>query len=106
MNAIAELNDRFRQGDTTLGQHVMTPGVQALAPDELIQLIRLVRDFDQFTSGDDPYGEHDFGKVTLSDQDFFWKIDYYNPTLRVHSVDPASPNATRRVMTLMKASEY
>lgn len=74
MNTITELNDRFRQGDTTLGQHVMTPRVQALAPDELMELIRLVRDFDQFTSEDDPYGEHDFGKVTLSDQDFSGKL--------------------------------
>ncbi len=106
MNAIAELNDRFRQGKGNLGQYIMTSGVQALPPDELVQLIRLVRDFDQFTRDNDPHGEHDFGKVTLSDKEFFWKIDYYDPTLRVHSIDPASPNATRRVMTLMKASEY
>lgn len=106
MNTITELNDRFRRGDNTLGQHVMTPGVQTLAPDELMQLIRLVREFDQFTSDNDPHGEHDFGKVTLSGKNYFFKIDYYDPTLRVHSVDPASPNATRRVMTLMKASEY
>ena len=105
-STIAQLNDRFRQGDTTLGQHIMTSGVQALAPDELNELIRLVRDFDQFTSDNDPYAEHDFGRVTLSGKEFFWKIDYYDPTLTVHSVDPASPNATRRVMTLMKASEY
>ena len=106
MNTIAELNDRFRQGDMTLGQYVITPGVQALAPDKLTQLIRLVRDFDQFTSNNDPYKEHDFGLVTLDSNEFFWKIDYYDPSLTRHSDDRSSPNATRRVMTIMRSDEY
>lgn len=68
---IAQLNDQFRQGDMTLGQCMMTPGVQALAPDKLTQLIRLVRDFN-FTADNDPYGEHDFGRVTLSGNDKYF----------------------------------
>jgi hypothetical protein len=35
MNTIAELNDRFRKGDMTLGQYMITRGVQVLAPDKL-----------------------------------------------------------------------
>lgn len=97
MATLAELNDRFRQGDTNLGQHVTTPVVQALQPQELLQLYHLVRNFDNFTEGDDPHGEHDFGKVTLNDVDYFWKIDY---------LDPVEHDATRRLMTLMRADEY
>lgn len=106
MTTIAELNDRFRKGDMSLGQYIMTAGVQALAPEKQVQLIRLVRDFDQFTPDNDPYEEHDLGKVTLDGEEYFWKIDYYDPTLTRHSDDPASPNATRRILTLMHTSEY
>jgi hypothetical protein len=115
MNPITELNDRFRRGDAfggsrsdhhTLGQYIMTSGVQALSPELQLQLIRLVQQFDSFTTDNDPYAEHDFGKVTLDGKDYFFKIDYYDPTLTRHSNDPASPNATRRVMTLMRTEEY
>ncbi len=90
MNTITELNDRFRQGDRTLGQYMMTSGVQALSPELQLQLIRLVQQFDSFTADNDPYAEHDFGKVTLDGENYFFKIDYYNPTLTRHSDDPAS----------------
>ena len=102
----AELNDRFRKGDTSLGQCMMTQGVQALPLELQQQLIQLVRDFDSFTPGNDPYGEHDFGKIALDGEEYFFKIEYYDPTLTHHSEDPASPNATRRVLMLMLADEY
>lgn len=106
MNTIALLNDRFRKGDMTLGQYMMTAGVQAQAPDRLLQLIQLVQCFDEFTADNDPYGEHDFGKVLHDDGKYFWKIDYYDPTLTRHSADPTSPNATRRVMTIIRSDGY
>jgi hypothetical protein len=62
MNTIAELNDRFRKGDMTLGQYMMTRGVQVLTPDKLSKLFCLVQQFDSFTADNDPYAEHDFGK--------------------------------------------
>ncbi len=106
MNTIAELNDRFRNGDMSLGQYNLTLGVQGLPPQKQQQLIQLVRDFDSFTADNDAYEEHDFGKVALDDEDFLFKIDYYDPTLTHHSSDPASLSATRRVMTLMRSNEY
>ncbi len=106
LTVIAELNDRFRKGDTSLGQYMMTQGVQALPQELQQQLIQLVRDFDSFTPENDPYGERDFGKVALDDDEYFFKIEYYDPTLTHHSEDPASPNATRRVLMLMLADEY
>ena len=106
MNAIAQLNDRFRQGDMSLGQYNFTQGVQALAPEKQQQLIQLVRDFDCFTPGNDPYGEHDFGKVKLNGENYCFKMEYYDPSLTYHSKDPANPTATRRVMMLMRIDEY
>ena len=106
MTTIRDLNDRFRKGDNTLGQYVMTSGVQALPPDQVMELIRMVQDFNDFTPDNDPHGERDSGKVTLDGKDYFFKIDYYDPSFQFLSTDPASPNATRRVMTLMRADEY
>lgn len=102
---IAELNDRFRQ--TYWGGKVMTTrGVDML--DELIsiKLFSAVMHYDEFNEGDDPYGEHDFGKVVIDGQKFFWKIDYYNNTMDGGSEDPANPDVTTRVLTIMLASEY
>ncbi len=106
MKTIAELNDRFRKGDNTLGQWMITDGVQALPKELQMQLVQLVQSFDNFTLDSDIHGERDFGEVALDGENYFWKIEYYDPTLTHYSADPASPNATRRVMTLMRADEY
>lgn len=96
---IAGMNDRFRKSG--LGM-VLTDGVRYL--DNVEGLITAVQDFCQFTEDSDPYGEHDFGKLIWGDEDVFWKIDYYDKTLRYHE-DPLSPSC-RRIITVMLASEY
>ncbi|MDX2212594.1 MAG: DUF3768 domain-containing protein [Oculatellaceae cyanobacterium bins.114] len=106
MNAIAQLNDQFRRGDQRLGKWVLTMRVSSLPGDKKAALIQQVQEFNNFTSENDPHGEHDFGIVELDGERYFWKIDYPDPTLQAHSIDPASPNATRRVLTLMHSSEY
>jgi hypothetical protein len=60
----------------------------------------------QFTTDNDPNGEHDFGSFTLVGRKFFWKIEYYDKELRYGSENPADPGVTTRVLTLMLASEY
>ncbi len=102
---IAELNDRFRQ--TYWGGKVMTTqGVDQLDELTSIKLFSAVMHYDEFTEGDDPYGEHDFGKVVIDGQTFFWKIDYYDTRMEYGSEDPANPHVTTRVLTIMLASEY
>ena len=102
---IAELNDRFRQ--TYWGGKVMTTcGVNELSEDITARLFRAVSEFDRFNWRNDPHGEHDFGKVVIDGQKFFWKIDYYNNTMDAGSEDPANPDVTTRVLTIMLASEY
>jgi hypothetical protein len=99
------LNDDFRR--TFIGGTVMiTPGIENLQTAVRGDLFRRVREFSAFDCEDDPYGEHDFGAITVGVHSFFWKIDYYDRDLKHGSDDPADPAKTTRVLTIMLVSEY
>ncbi|MEA3043137.1 MAG: hypothetical protein QOH47_975 [Sphingomonadales bacterium] len=114
---IRELNDAFRTKGpiwaSTLGLArpdedgwYITDGVQEFGPLFVLEAIGAVQRTDSFDADNDPHGEHDFGSVTVADERIFWKIDYYDLRLRYGSDDPANPEITRRVITIMLASEY
>ena len=42
----------------------------------------------------------------IDGQDLLWKIDYYDNELEYGSPNPADPNVTRRVLTILLADEY
>ena len=102
---IAELNDAFRSS-LAGGRVVLTSGVAALCHHIRIDALRSVRAFTAFTPDNDPYGEHDFGFFKVAEHKFFWKIDYYDPSLTRHSDDAADPSVTVRVLTIMLTEEY
>lgn len=85
---------------------MITAGVEALGAHEVASLLTRVREFSEFSEDNDPYGEHDFGAFDHGGERFFWKIDYYDKSLALHSPDPADPAVTERVLTLMLADEY
>ena len=100
---IAQLNDAART--SFLGcRVVITQGIAAIA--DLDGLYAKVRAFDEFTARNDPYGEHDFGSIEHEGQTVFWKFDYYDVDLLMHSPDPTDPAVTCRVLTIMLADEY
>lgn len=102
---IAQLNDAFRQ---TLrgGQVFLTAGVSDLPAEEVASLLGKVRKFDAFSEDNDPWGEHDFGSFDHHGNKIYWKIDYYDKRLEWGSEDPADPDQTIRVLTVMLAEEY
>ena len=102
---IRELNDRFRT-TMTGGQVVITAGVNALPWDIKAIVIRRVATFSEFTTDNDPHGEHDFGNFEVAGKKVFWKIDYYDAEMAFGSEDSADPSKTTRVLTIMLASEY
>lgn len=104
---VRDLNDSFRtSGSLARGQWMITRGIQELGPDFVLLATGAVRGFHSFTADNDPYGEHDFGAINVAGRHLFWKIDYYDRSLCYGSNDPADPAATRRVLTIMLASEY
>jgi hypothetical protein len=102
---VQQLNDAFRK-TLTGGQTCFTSGVAALGESVTTKVLALVRGFDVFTTENDPYGEHDFGSVTIDGTNLFWKIDYYDLSLQYGSNDPSEPAQTARVLTIMLAEEY
>ncbi len=102
---VRDLNDRLRR--TYSGGHtMMTAGVQALDVASRRELLRRVQTFDNFDAGNDPYGEHDFGRVIINAVGYFWKIDYYDAGFSHGWPDPADETVTRRVLTIMREDEY
>jgi len=102
---VRELNDKLRQ-HLTGGMALITPGVAALGQEAVDRIIKTVATFDDFCHANDPHEEHDFGAFEVDGQNLFFKIDYYDRDLKCHSPDPSDPKVTRRVITLMLASEY
>lgn len=113
MNACAEtqtdrirtLNDAFRKSFVG-GRVVVTSGTTTLSDIDRLALFAAVKNFDTFTSDNDPYGEHDFGSIDIAGGRFFWKLDCYDLHCLGHSPNAADPAVTTRVLTIMRADEY
>jgi hypothetical protein len=115
-NRIAGINDEFRHqaglvlSDThsVPGRCFMTVGVAVLGRQAQAEILQRVRQFSDFEPGNDPYREHDFGAISASGGErIFWKIDYYaDDTMEFGAEDPADPNRSFRVLTIMLAAEY
>jgi hypothetical protein len=96
---IAEINDEFRSS----GKNVMLScGVESVS--DLRGLLARVREFDKFDGNNDPWGEHDYGRIVWQGDKVLWKIDYFDENYRTWE-DPLSPNC-RRVITVMLAEDY
>ena len=111
---IAALNDACRQyvmmpifGKPEVPcQIYMTSSVMSLSPEDQIIIAAKVRDYDDFTEDNDPYGEHAFGDFNHNGQKIFWKIDYYDQDVKYGSNNLADVTCTTRVLTIMLAKDY
>ena len=102
---IRQLNDQFRQ--TGRGARIMlTSGIQALGQQAIMDIMAKIRAFDNFTKDNDPYREHDFGKIEHNGETIFFKMSYYDRAMEFGSNDPSDPTVTMRVMTIMLSDEY
>jgi hypothetical protein len=102
---VALQNDYLRQ-HLAGGRIMMTAGVQSQGPVFITQAFAAIAAFNSFTADNDPYGEHDFGAIEIAGTKLLFKIDAYDRDLRYGSLDPADPDLTVRVLTIMLAEEY
>lgn len=115
---IAELNDQLRarfglRAEETNdlfsipGHFVLTPGIAGLPAQDLRLLCEQICTFDDFTPGNDPYGEHDFGMLRFNGDKVYWKFDYFSGAdCNFGTEHPDDPKRSYRVMTVMLAEEY
>jgi hypothetical protein len=102
---IRAFNDQCRA--TFLGcAVVVTAAFAALPADLKAKALRAIRRFQDFHEANDPYHEHDFASLTVDGQAFMFKFDHYAPDMRHGSDDPSDVEKTRRVLTIMLASDY
>lgn len=97
---MAALNDEFRR---SMQGCTVTRGIVAMGA-AVNEVFVGVRDYTELTEDNDPYGEHDFGSLTVAGERIFWKIDYYDEDLKKWC-DPLDPDC-QRVLTIMLAEEY
>jgi len=97
---IAAINDEFRRN---MQNCTVTRGVASLVP-FMNEIFATVRDYTNFNEDNDPYGEHDFGSLSVQGKKIFWKIDYYDEALGKWC-DPLDERC-RRHLTIMLAEEY
>ncbi len=119
---IARLNDLARSAMGVACTAVGTVGFRSLPEADQSSVRELIETFDVFDEDNDPHGERDFGTIyQLADgrwtterprlrederERVFWKLDYYDRTMRFASEDAADPAVTRRVLTIMLSDEY
>jgi hypothetical protein len=104
---IRDLNDSFRRNPHKGGGRLaLTAGIVAEGDVFVQKCIETVRRFDAFNDGNDSWQEHDVGAFEVDGIRCFFKIEYYNTSMRYHSPDPADAKVTCRTLTIMLADEY
>jgi hypothetical protein len=83
---------------------IVTRRLAHLGRDRIGEILLKVASHSEFP--DDPLGEHDLGVFTAAGHQLVWKIDYFGERLAGASADPADPQKTWRVLTVMLADEY
>lgn len=88
------------------GEIACTNGIWNLPENVRDEICKAVREFDAFTEANDPYGEHDFGVVTVKGCRVFWKIDYHYVEVELQFIEGAPLDTEVPVMMIMLAEEY
>ncbi len=102
MATIRRLNDEFRK--TFVGGRIfLTRGILGLSLELRREIIRAVQSYAEWEPGND---HHDFGTVQVQRQKVYWKISYLDMQLEHVSPEPSVAAVTRRVLTIMTASEF
>ena len=109
---IRALNDALRIGREPIGalimngSLVMTQGVAMRGEPFISHALAAVAAFADFNDDNDAWQEHDMAFLDVEGERIFFKVDYFDPTMRFLSSDPGNPEITRRVLTVGLAADY
>ena len=105
MSDIATLNDKFRRSFIN-GEVLLSAGIAAMSSEDKANIVSMVQNFNDFTEDNNVYGERDFGSFDYKGEKILWKIDYYDLNNQYHSENPANPDITNRILTIMTVFEW
>ena len=105
MSDIATLNDKFRRSFIN-GEVLLSAGIAAMSSEDKANIISMVQNFNDFNDDNDVYEEHDFFSIDYKGNKIFAKIDYYDLNYEFMSENPANPDITNRVLTILLSCEY
>ena len=105
MTDIATLNDNFRKSFIG-GEVLLSAGIAAMSSEDKANIISMVQNFNDFNDDNDVYGEHDFFSIDYKGNKIFAKIDYYDLNYEFMSENPANPDITNRVLTILLSCEF
>ena len=105
MTDIATLNDKFRKSFIG-GEVLLSAGIATMSSEDKANIVSLVQNFNDFNEDNDPYSEHDFFSIDYKGNKIFAKIDYYDLNYEFMSENPANPDITNRVLTILLSCEY
>ncbi|QOT74534.1 DUF3768 domain-containing protein (plasmid) [Sphingobium fuliginis] len=109
---IGELNDRARHGlDRTAKRVVTRTCLMTIAGSEsdvalFVAQARIIQALRQWEPPVGDRSERDLGYFELDGHRLMFKCDYYAPGLEWGSENPADPDRTIRVITVMLPSDY
>lgn len=106
---IAAQNDAFRQSGpipSNYGKWVVTSSVHDMGPVFVALCLEAVGSFTAFTEDCDPYATHEMGGFEIQARKVWWKIDLYDADYAFGSPEPANPEVTRRVLTVLFPEDY
>lgn len=84
---------------------VMTQGVaQSEHREDIITAVRQYK-FTKNDLGNNPYGENDFASFVVAGQKYYFKFDYYAPSMD-YGADVYNDDEVVRVLTIMRSDEY
>ncbi|MDE2442074.1 MAG: DUF3768 domain-containing protein [Betaproteobacteria bacterium] len=102
---IAHLNDQLRKTGEG-GTIMITQNLRRVTGFDAQVLARALATYEGFDADNDPHGEHDFGDLMLWGYDLLFKVDYFDKASEFGSDDPANPDLTHRVLTVMLAFDW
>lgn len=73
---------------------------QSLEENEKLEVLDIVKKYNNFDVSNDPYLEHDFGSFEYKGESYFFKFDYYDDDFKYYKFNGL------RVLSILRSCDY